>query len=65
MCAKGRAEGRAEGEAKAVLRILHRRKVALDDASRQRIESCADVKMLETWLDRSLTAATVGDLFRD
>jgi hypothetical protein len=69
MRAKGRAEGRAEGEAKgeakAVLRILNRRKVAVDDAARQRIESCTNVKTLETWLDRSLTATTVGELFQD
>jgi hypothetical protein len=69
MRAKGRAEGRAEGlakgEAKAVLRILKRRKVAVDGASRQRIESCTNVTTLETWLDRSLTATTVEELFQD
>jgi hypothetical protein len=65
MCAEGRAEGEAEGEAKAVLRILKRRKVAVDDASQQRIESCTNVKTLETWPDRSLTATTVGELFQD
>jgi hypothetical protein len=69
MRAKGRAEGlakgEAKGEAKAVLRILKRRKVAVDDASQQRIESCTNVKTLETWLDRSLTATTVQELFKD
>jgi hypothetical protein len=72
MRAKGRAEGLAEGEAKgeakgearAILRILKRRKVAVDGASRQRIESCTNVTTLETWLDRSLTATTVEELFQ-
>jgi hypothetical protein len=65
MRAKGRAEGLAKGEAKAVLRILKRRKVAVDGTSQQRIESCTDVRTLETWLDRSLTATTVDELFQD
>jgi hypothetical protein len=77
MRAKGRVEGRAEGraeglaagqakgEAKAVLRILERRKVAVDDVSRQRIETCTDLKTLEIWLDKSLTASTADELFKD
>ena len=69
MRAKGRAEGEAigeaKGEAKAVLRVLQRRKVAIDDMSRQRIESCTDLKTLETWLDRSLTVSTAEELFKD
>jgi hypothetical protein len=63
--AKGEARGEARGEAKAVLRVLARRKVTVDDASRQRIESCTDTKTLETWLDRSLTATKVSELFED
>jgi hypothetical protein len=60
-----RAKGRAEGEAKAVLQILKRRKVAVDGTSQQRIESCTNVRTLETWLDRSLAATTVEELFQD
>ena len=32
---------------------------------RERIESCMDTKVLGTWLDRSLDATTVEDLFRE
>lgn len=67
MRAKGRAEGRVEGEAigeaKSILRVLKRRKIAVDDASRKRIESCTDTTTLGTWLDRSLDATTVEELF--
>ncbi len=58
-----RAQGQAEGEAKAVLRILDRRGINVDDASRERIESCTDLELLGTWLDRSLTAKKATDLF--
>jgi hypothetical protein len=63
--AEGRAEGHAEGLAEAVLRVLERRKVTVDDVSQQRIESCTDLKALETWLDRSLTVITAEELFED
>jgi hypothetical protein len=69
MRARGRAEGEAigeaRGEAKSILRVLKRRKVAVDQAARERIESCTDLKTLGTWLDRSLDVATVADLFKD
>jgi hypothetical protein len=60
---KLRAEGRAEGEAAAILRILNRRGIDVDDASRERIESCTDIEVLGTWLDRSLDATQASDLF--
>lgn len=61
--AEGREEGRAQGEAAAILRILERRKVKVDDDSRERIESCTDLELLGTWLDRSLDVETVSELF--
>jgi hypothetical protein len=64
---EGRAEGieagRAEGQARAILQILDKREIAVDDASRERIVSCADLDTLTAWLDRSLTAEQVSDLF--
>jgi hypothetical protein len=60
---EGRAEGRAQGEAAAILRILERRKVEVDDGSRERIESCTDLELLGTWLDRSLDVEAVDELF--
>ena len=61
--AEGQAEGRALGEAAAILRVLDRRGIAVDEDSRQRIESCRDLETLGTWLDRSLTATKASDLF--
>jgi len=56
----GPRAGPAEGEPRAILRILDRRGVAVDDASRQRIESCTDLETLGTRLDRSLGHETVS-----
>ena len=61
--AEGRAQGEAAGRADAILQILGKRGIAVDDASRERIVSCADLDILGDWLDRSLTAAQVSDLF--
>jgi hypothetical protein len=63
--AEGRAEGRVEEGVRAVLRVLKRRDVAVDDDSRERIESCANLETLETWLDRAVTAHKVKELFED
>jgi len=61
--AQGRAQGRVQGRAADILRILDRRGVPVDDASRERIESCTDMELLGTWLDHSLTAKQASDLF--
>ena len=63
--AEGRVEGRVEGEAKAILRVLARRGFTVEDADRERIESCGDLETLEKWLDRSVDADRVEDLFKD
>ena len=61
--AEGRAQGEAAGQARAILQILDRREVAVDDSSREQIVSCTDLETLTAWLDRSLTATQVSDLF--
>jgi hypothetical protein len=60
---EGREEGRARGLAEAVLLVLEKRGIALSEDERERIAGSADQHLLETWLDRSLTAADAGDLF--
>jgi hypothetical protein len=62
---EGREEGRAAGRAEDILLILEKRKIEVDDDSRRRIKSCTDMKTLEGWLGRSLTASKAGDLFKD
>ena len=60
--AKGLAKGEAKGLAKALLRLLDVRGVSVDDSSRQRIQSCLDVALLERWLDRAVTATRVSEV---
>jgi len=58
-----RRRGIEEGRAEDILRILDKRGIAVDDTSREQIVSCDDLDTLGTWLDRSLTATQVSDLF--
>ncbi|MDT9689584.1 hypothetical protein Q5762_14805 [Streptomyces sp. P9(2023)] len=65
--AKGKAEGKAEGEAKgkaeAVLRVLAARGIEVPEATARRISSCTDTDVLDTWLDRAITATDTEELF--
>jgi hypothetical protein len=61
--AEGRAQGLAEGRTEAILQVLDKRGIAVDDESRERIVSCTDLDILGAWLDRSFTATQVSDLF--
>jgi hypothetical protein len=63
--AEGRVEGRAEGEANFILRALERRGIKVDDASRERIQSCTDQETLGRWFDRTFDATVVEDLFKE
>ena len=58
-----RRRGIEQGRAEDILRILDKRGIAVDDTSREQIVSCDDLDTLGTWLDRSLTATQVSDLF--
>jgi hypothetical protein len=62
---EGWIEGRAEGWIEAIFTVLGRRGIEIDDESRDWIESCRDQAALEAWLECSLTAATVSDLFAE
>jgi hypothetical protein len=45
--------------------ILAQRGIALDDASRARIDICDDADTLQTWATRALQATSLADLLRD
>ncbi|MFD7130426.1 hypothetical protein [Streptomyces sp. NPDC059894] len=60
---EGEAKGEAKGRAKAILRVLELRDIEVPEAVRERVNSCTDLDLLDTWLDRSLTASTAEDLF--
>ncbi|MFG1943399.1 hypothetical protein [Nonomuraea sp. NPDC048826] len=60
---EGRAEGQVRGETRSILLLLERRGVAVSDAARARIEGCAEVAQLDTWLMRAMTVTTADELF--
>ncbi|MGC9541783.1 hypothetical protein [Streptomyces sp. UG1] len=57
------ADGEAKGEAKAILRVLGARGVEVPESVRERVMACADLEVLETWVDRSLTVTSAEELF--
>jgi hypothetical protein len=59
---QAKAEGKAEGEAHSVLTVLEARGVAVPDDVRDRILACTDLAQLDTWLRRSITAATIDEV---
>jgi hypothetical protein len=61
--ALGEARGEARGEAKAVITVLEARGVTVSGEDRERIVGCADPVLLDVWVRRAITAATVDDLF--
>jgi hypothetical protein len=62
---QGMAEGEAKGEAKALLRLLAARGLALSEAQRNQVVSCTDPADLDLWFDRAVTAGTVAEVFAD
>ncbi len=62
---EGERAGKLDAEAKALLRVLDRRGVSLDDAMRARVLACVDTETLDAWLDRAATASTAADVFGD
>jgi hypothetical protein len=60
---QGREEGRIEERASSILWLLGHRGIAVDAVSRERIQSCRDLKVLGVWRDRSFTVARATDLF--
>jgi hypothetical protein len=60
--AQGKAEGEAEGRAHSVLEVLKVRRIDVPDAVRDRILSCTDVAILDTWLARAVTARSASEV---
>ena len=67
--AKGRAEGKAEGEAvgtaRAILSILEVRGSEPSDAVRERVLSCTDPDLLQLWLRRAATTASLDKVLEE
>ncbi|MEZ4306836.1 MAG: hypothetical protein R3F14_02140 [Polyangiaceae bacterium] len=71
--AEGRAAGLAEGKlagetaalARTILSLLSARGLPVSAEARSRIESCADVPVLERWILRAATASTTEEVLAD
>ena len=69
--AEGRAKGRAKGEAEGVarervrfvLRMVDFRGIRLSPSQRVRIAECADLDLLDHWVDRVMTVTRIDELF--
>ncbi|MEZ4224593.1 MAG: hypothetical protein R3B13_26825 [Polyangiaceae bacterium] len=57
--------GRVQSQARAIIRVLSRRNLAVFAEQRERIESCTDLETLDRWLDRAVTAASTEDIFAE
>ncbi|MDO3649376.1 hypothetical protein [Nocardia mangyaensis] len=62
---EGREEGHEQGVADSIVRILRRRGLDVPTSAEEKITACRDLAQLTDWLDRSISARTVDDLFAD
>ena len=58
----GLVEGKLEGKRDTLLRLLARAGIALTDANRARILSCADPSTLDRWVDNVFGAKTAAEV---
>ncbi len=59
------ARGEARGEARALLTVLAARGLPVDAPTRERVEQCTDATLLNRWVARAVTAATLASVFDD
>ncbi len=57
--------GEVKGMRFGLLRVLGRREVALEPEQLETIIECRDIKRLELWLDRAVTATTAAEVLGD
>ena len=62
---KGRVEGRADEARSLLLKILAARSLLVTPDVRARIDGESDLARLESWIEAAVTAASIGDVFRD
>ena len=62
---KGRAEGRADEARSLLLKVFAARSLPVTPDVRARIDVEPDLARLESWLEAAVTAAAIGDVFRD
>jgi len=59
------ADVRIESRAEDILRVLGQRELVVTAETRKRIQACRDLDLLDTWLDRAVTAPRAEELFAD
>jgi hypothetical protein len=62
---RGLKEGAAQTRANAILDVLRRRGIAIDDADAQRILACRDESALALYWERAFSAASAAELWED
>jgi hypothetical protein len=62
---QGRSEGRVEEAGRALLTVLRVRGITVPDVARERILAQKDPERLERWLEKAVTAASLGEVIDD
>lgn len=62
---RGLEQGSLTTKRKDVLKVLDVRRLRPTDAQRAQVEASTDLAQLDLWFERSLTAATAADVFKD
>jgi hypothetical protein len=62
---QGRVEGLITAKADDILQVLEARQIASTPQQRERVTKSTDLTELKRWFGRSLTAATVDEIFAD
>lgn len=62
---RGVEQGSVATKRKDVLRVLDVRRLHPTEAQRAQVEASIDLAQLDLWFERSLTAATAADVFKD
>ena len=61
--AEGVTEGILEGKRRALLQLLELRDIVLADEDRARVAACIDLRLLDPWFTKALTAKTAAEVF--
>lgn len=59
---RGKVEGLVEGKREALLMLLEARGLAASDEERATIVACTDVGLVDQWIVRAATAASVAEV---
>lgn len=59
---EGFRAGELQGKRDALLRVVARAGIVLDEGDRLRIHACRDAKILNRWVDNAVAAKTASDV---